>query len=254
MARLERREDAADQIRRAMRVFGEDSNHNDRWSAWVSLLTVLVAQGELDAAAQEASFLVTATERVGTETERRWCKMYLAAIEAMRGDREQMYAAIDDEGFVEALERALQTGRVADEDRATYDDVYLRYIHDWCETPLELLDDVLASRADRRDLKLLDDGDRAILPGGEEIELDTRYVLRRLLLALCDTHDAHPGRSMTLEELVEAGWPDEQMTYESGIRRVYSAIRNLRKLGFEDVVLTGEDGYLIDPDIRVLRD
>ena len=254
VARLDLTENSADTIRRAMRVFGEDSKHNDRWSAWVSLLIVLVRQGELDAAAQEAEFLVATTERVANERQQQFCRRYQAVIHAMHSDREALHDCIDDPPFLDAIERALQKGSVAPADRAAFDDPYLRFIHDRCPLHLDLLHEFLSKQAGRRDLKLIDDGDTAILPDGEEIELGTRYVLRRLLLALCDLHDESLGRSMSLDELVEAGWPDEQMTYESGVRRVYSAIRNLRKLGFEEIVLTGENGYLIDPDIRVVRE
>ncbi len=254
VARLEVTDTSADTIRRAMRVFSEDSNHNDRWSAWISLIVVLVERGELDAAAQEASFLVATTDRVGTDREKKWVRGYHAAIHALRGDHEQLHAATDDDAFLDALERALHKGRVDDADLRAFEDPYLRFIHDRCPVALEIVDRVLATRVDRRDLRLIDDAASAVLPDGTEIELETRYVLKRLLVALCDVHDTNPGRALTLEDLVEAGWPDEQMTYESGIRRVYSAIRNLRKLGFEDIVLTGENGYLIDPTLRVLRE
>lgn len=254
VARLHPSDESASTIRRAMRVFGEDSSHNDRWSAWVSLLVVLVRQGELDAAAQEASFLVTAATRVATDQEQHWCRRYLAAIHATREDREEMYASIEDAPFTEALERALQRGEVSEVDSKTFSDPYLRFIHDNSPLHLDLLQEVLSGRTDRRELRLLDDGNIAILPDETQIELESRYVLKRLLLAMCASQEESPGVSMTLEDLVEAGWPDEQMTYESGIRRVYSAIRNLRKLGLEEIVLTGENGYLIDPDLRIVRE
>ena len=253
IARLESGASSASAIRRAMRVFGEDSSHNDRWSAWISLLVVLTRTDELDAAAQEAEFLVAAAMRVANEREVTWVKRYHAAIHAMRGDSEEMHAATDEDDFVAALQESLDRGEVPAAAQEQFDDSYMRYIHDRAPLPLDLLGEVLSKRGARRELRLVDGGEHAILPDGTEIDLETRYVLRRLLLALCDARDETPGRSVTLEELVELGWPDEQMTYESGIRRVYSAIRNLRKLGFEEVVLTGENGYLVDPDLVVVH-
>lgn len=239
-------------IRRAMRIFGADSAHFDRWSAWISMLVVLIELGEFDVAAQEAEFLVMTTERVAMKREQRWCRRYLVVIHAMRGELDDAREAAHEPEFIAAVDRAIVDGVVSDADYEAFDDAYLYLVHDCCPLPLDLLKAHLAKVGDHRVLEVASDGTFARLPCGGEVDLETRYVLRRLLLAFCASHDAHPGRTMTLDELIEVGWPDERMAYESGTRRVYSAIRNLRKIGFDEVLLTGENGYLIDPDVTIV--
>ena len=69
---------------------------------------------------------------------------------------------------------------------------------------------------------------------------------------MLEQHREAPGVALDLSTLMEGGWPDQTLTYDSGSQRVYAAIKQLRKIGFGEVVLTGEDGYLIDPAIDVI--
>ncbi|MEL6179185.1 MAG: hypothetical protein AAFS10_09530, partial [Myxococcota bacterium] len=48
-------------------------------------------------------------------------------------------------------------------------------------------------------------------------------------------------------ELVEIGWPGERLVPESGAMRVYTAIRALRRLGLEPLLLTRDGGYQLHP-------
>ena len=52
--------------------------------------------------------------------------------------------------------------------------------------------------------------------------------------------------------LLEAGWPGERMSPESGARRVYVTINRLRKLGLGELLLTTGDGYALAPNVRVV--
>ena len=45
------------------------------------------------------------------------------------------------------------------------------------------------------------------------------------------------------------GWPDEKLTKSAGSSRVYTAIRTLRTMGLDDILLTGREGYVLDPDV-----
>lgn len=245
VARLRADETSAEAIQRQLQLFGEASSQGERWSAWLSLIVVLFRTGDFERAARQAELFITA---VSTDAERRWGRRYLAVIRAADGEPGGACELVSP-AFGGALQRALERGHVADDDLAEFDDPYMRYMHDQNPLHLSLLDEFL--QASKKDLRLLDDGDRVVLPDGTEVDLQGRYVLKRLFLGLCRASDDRPGSEMTMEELIEVGWPDQTMTYESGMRRVYSSIRNLRKLGLEQLILTAEDGYLLDPEVAI---
>ncbi len=97
------------------------------------------------------------------------------------------------------------------------------------------------------------DGARQVqLPSGEHVDLSRRRAPRRIVDALVRQHQAHPGVPLTWEDLQEAGWPGEVMTFDSGRGRVYVAIYTLRrKLGFEEVIERHDEGYLLAPGLAV---
>lgn len=91
-------------------------------------------------------------------------------------------------------------------------------------------------------------------PRGERIDLVRYGPVRRLLDRLVTHRLAEPGNALSAEALIEAGWPGERMRHTAGLLRVYSAVRRLRRLGLEPVLITRDDGYLLDPHANVRRD
>jgi tetratricopeptide (TPR) repeat protein len=93
-------------------------------------------------------------------------------------------------------------------------------------------------------------GERVVL---REIELDfsRRGPLKRVLLALVAAHARGPGSALSAAEVQAAGWPGERMLPESAAARVYMAIRRLRGLGLDALILTSDEGYSIDPRAQV---
>lgn len=91
------------------------------------------------------------------------------------------------------------------------------------------------------------------VPGGEPVDLSTRRAPRRILAALADHRESYPGLSLTLEELLEAGWPGERLLPEAGATRVYTAVATLRRMGLKPYLLRGDDGYLLDPSAPMAR-
>ncbi len=87
--------------------------------------------------------------------------------------------------------------------------------------------------------------------GGERTDIRRRGAMRRVFMSLTNTLDNNPGQALTLDEVLEAGWPGQTVSPEAGANRVYTVVRNLRRAGLEDVLLTRDDGYLIDPTVRV---
>ena len=90
-------------------------------------------------------------------------------------------------------------------------------------------------------------------PERDPIDLARHGSLRRVLAALVDARLSAPGQALSADALLEAGWPGEKVRYDSGMLRVYTAVRRLRRLGFEEVLLTRDDGYLLRADVPFAR-
>ncbi len=123
---------------------------------------------------------------------------------------------------------------------------------------VELLGAVARSIAPGRDvgsvrLEVADDAHWFRLEGDEDgVDLTRRRALRGVLRALTARQGASAGEPMTLEEVLEAGWPGERMSPESGARRVYVTINRLRKLGLGELLVTTGDGYVLAPQVDVV--
>jgi predicted ATPase len=96
---------------------------------------------------------------------------------------------------------------------------------------------------------LASDGSWLRLPDGARVDLSRRRVLRRLLCELARRRVEAPGALVSSSELVVAGWPGERMLEKSAQDRLWVAVRSLRRLGLEGVLVTGREGYLLDPEV-----
>ncbi len=90
-------------------------------------------------------------------------------------------------------------------------------------------------------------------PGGARVDLVRYGPVRRLLDKLVEVRLEKPGAALSAEDLIAAGWPGERMRHTAGLLRVYSGIRRLRRMGLENVLVTRDDGYLLDPNVVVKR-
>ncbi|MDX1748642.1 MAG: hypothetical protein R3324_22140, partial [Halobacteriales archaeon] len=77
----------------------------------------------------------------------------------------------------------------------------------------------------------------------EPVDLLIRRAIRRIAACLLHHHLEQPKTGVPVETLIEAGWPGEVMTADSGRTRVYSAVRILRDLGMRDILVTDDAGY-----------
>lgn len=89
-------------------------------------------------------------------------------------------------------------------------------------------------------------------PGAEPQSLDRYASARRLLHALTEARLARPGGGLSLDDLFQAGWPDERIQATSARNRVHVALNKLRALGLKPHLLRGDGGYLLDPELPVL--
>jgi tetratricopeptide (TPR) repeat protein len=102
-------------------------------------------------------------------------------------------------------------------------------------------------------LRVPSDGRVVALPDGSEIDLTRRAAPRRVLLALAVAREDHAGAVVSPDALIAAGWPGERLRADAGVKRLRTAIWTLRKLGLEAVLLTRDDGYLLDPRVPLRR-
>lgn len=100
--------------------------------------------------------------------------------------------------------------------------------------------------------------DLRIGPEGRWIELDDerldfsrRGPLRRIVLALAKARGSSDDQGLTTYELLEEGWPEQEISPDSGVNRVYTAISRLRDLGFDGLLRTDDSGYSLAPKVDV---
>ena len=93
------------------------------------------------------------------------------------------------------------------------------------------------------------------LPGAtEDVALERRIPLARILHALARRRIESPGEAMRVEELLAAGWPAEKVRYDAGANRVYVALAELRKRGLREFIESGAEGYRLATSRSVVLD
>ncbi|MCA9644147.1 MAG: hypothetical protein KC492_25815 [Myxococcales bacterium] len=102
-----------------------------------------------------------------------------------------------------------------------------------------------------RALVVRSDGGGFTLPGGNAVALPARSPQRLILLCLATRRVAAPGEVVSTDELIAAGWPDEQILSHAAINRLYVAVTTLRRRGLKDLLLSGGGGYLLSPAVVV---
>lgn len=85
----------------------------------------------------------------------------------------------------------------------------------------------------------------------ESVDLRRRKSIKLILKHLVELHASKPGVGADAHALFDIGWPGQEIDPEDAARRVYWAIRTLRKNGLDELILTSDDGYLIDSKIRI---
>jgi hypothetical protein len=105
--------------------------------------------------------------------------------------------------------------------------------------------------AHRKPKLVVDGRARRVSLGAVTVDLVERRALWDLLWTLARFHVERPGVAVSLDELLEAGWPGEKVVPRAGRARIYVAISQLRKMGLSAVLLKRDDGYLLDPETNV---
>ena len=89
---------------------------------------------------------------------------------------------------------------------------------------------------------------------GTRVQLARRPVMRSLIVSLARARAGAPGKPLGHDELLAAGWGDQQMSRSSARRRVEVMISRIRALGVGDALETTAEGYRIHPDCQVVLD
>lgn len=210
------------------------------------LAAASAATGDLDRA---ESLLEDASERFEAFEE---AEVLAAEVEAFFRPVVEILASeeVPDRGNVERLKKSLRdrSERYADEPR---NGVFMWRGWDHRRELAAVLDAAVAEFERTHPevaLRVADDGSRFIAPGGDRGDFENRDALRPILERLAELRDAEPGRGLAVEEIVEIGWPDAVLTDDAAKARVYTAISTLRSAGLGELLVTGPEGYYLDPE------
>lgn len=104
---------------------------------------------------------------------------------------------------------------------------------------------------ERRGILLSNEARKMTLPDGLEVDLSRRKNVRLILLELARARRDRPGAFRSTDDLIEAGWPGEKMRADAAMKRLHTAIWTLRSLGLEEILISSDDGYALDPKVRL---
>ncbi len=90
-------------------------------------------------------------------------------------------------------------------------------------------------------------------PEGPVVSISRWLALRNLLVRISEQRETAPNAPLNVEALVTAGWPGERIMQKAGATRVYTALSALRRLGLRRVLIRRTGGYLLDPNIPIVR-
>ena len=89
--------------------------------------------------------------------------------------------------------------------------------------------------------------------GEPAVDLSRRRSLRLLVERFTRLRVESPGQPLSLDELFQSGWPGERASAAAAHRRVYTAIGQLRDLGLRNMLVRRDGGYLLSPEVPVVR-
>jgi len=87
----------------------------------------------------------------------------------------------------------------------------------------------------------------------EPVSLRKARSARLILAALARQRLGSPAAALPIEALFEAGWPGERIAPKAAANRVYVTVTKLRNLGLRGLLLSRDDGFLVDPAAAVLE-
>lgn len=101
------------------------------------------------------------------------------------------------------------------------------------------------------ELTVEDGARRYRLPNGAWHDLTKHGPMRRILLALAERSAAGDATGLKTDALVAVAWPGERILHDAATNRLYVALSGLRARGLRAWLVRRDDGYLLDPALRV---
>ncbi len=190
------------------------------------LAAVHAAMGDLDAARDALHKAEQVVARAGDPTVTRVVVLFTAFVAAATEDS----AAVD--AAVGAAEAAVSEGHALVDISAD------------ARVAVRLLRTQVPQEAPALQLK----PEGFCVPGGEWQDLSRYANTHRMFEALVAARRAGQG-VLTLEDLFEAGWPQERIHHDSMRNRVHVNLARLRRLGLKRVLQRHPDGYRLDPEV-----
>jgi hypothetical protein len=97
------------------------------------------------------------------------------------------------------------------------------------------------------------EGQWIIAADGTKTSLARKATLRKILRRLIEARFTTPGEPVRSEELIELGWPEEQIAHAPAMNRLRVAIARLRGAGLEAMLVGERGGYWLDPAEALTR-
>lgn len=101
------------------------------------------------------------------------------------------------------------------------------------------------------ELTVEDEARRYRLPNGAWHDLGKHGPMRRILYALAERSAAGDATGLKADALVAVAWPGERILHDAATNRLYVALSGLRTRGLRAWLVRRDDGYLLDPALRV---
>ena len=125
---------------------------------------------------------------------------------------------------------------------------YRSHVRAWCRA---VPDRVVAGRVDEYSLIVERTGRRAVVAGRGVVDLSRKRTLRSILLLLMKRRLETPGLAISVDEIARTVWKDDQSMEHSLRHRVHTSINRLRKLLFDERLVSSAMGYYISEDTNV---
>jgi ATP/maltotriose-dependent transcriptional regulator MalT len=235
-------EEAEEHLRRGLEFLSSVTNNRSLGQHLVGLARVRALQG--DQAEAEAS-LAKAEEVAKVAAHPALSAMVeISRAQLLICQAESKELADDTDARAKLLQKAEQI--IERNRRAAAHDDDVRIPHRLVEKRLR------AVTSSARTIELMRDGSSITLPSGEVVDLKRRRVSRRLIFALAEARAGSPGRLLSAHELIDMGWPDENVPKKSATNRLYVALTSLRQLGLEGILIQDVGGWQIDPAVEVV--
>ncbi len=109
--------------------------------------------------------------------------------------------------------------------------------------------DLAREPVDTLRLRLAPDAARFAIEGQPVVHLGRRQTLRLILLQLVAAR-LNGIESVTADDLVTVGWPNERIQPVAAVKRLYVAISTLRAMGLGDLLERFDKGYRLAPGVE----